>query len=759
MRALGKTYRKKIGVYRKLLFSFLIILGIPLVASAFFYSSTIDMVKRQSDRMGRNILEMTGGEIDSYLESARKFESRWFMDENVRKIADIDGEISRQHSQILLNLFQELAKQSATEGIISKAFIHFNGSDKMVSTDGNMDLEMYYQLYMRNMNISCEDFRALLKEHHQYDTVVLEGPNGSRNPIMLLSLRNSRSEPDAAVIGLMLDGRKIQECLPAADHAGSDVEMMVLSENGDIIQPEGGRFQLEEKDYQKFRQGGRVLESGSSGRFWVTSRASEQTNWMYLMLTASGVFARDIGRIRTIFLTGLFMSICIGFGLSWYLAGRNYNPFRRIMEMLKAETAPAMDQDMDEAQWLCGQVEHILQKNVDAQKMLDKNKKHMREFCLWNLLMEGCSAEQMERCEIHFPYKYYLTAVLTVKPILPNDKADEQAAGLRRFIVHNIFEELAQSRYRAECFEFGDRVITIFNLKENTPGAAESIREMMEKLREMVYSPFHFDICGLIGSVYAGQDGIRASYREAAELSEYLVTLDENIISVEDICGIEPRYEYLEDVGEKLARMVSVGNQEAAEAAVREVFDKRLSGGVSLNLYRSLVYEMIGSLLKGAASGGYANAAAEVALPSERVIRKSMKETQAQLLQALKMICERIDSIRQATTDNFNLSREIEAYIDANFSDPDLNISITSQHFDRSPAYLSGIYKKQTGRSLLEYINMKRIDHAEQLLQKGASVVEAAEQSGFRDSGGFIRTFKRYRGITPGQFKGGKNGR
>ena len=86
-----------------------------------------------------------------------------------------------------------------------------------------------------------------------------------------------------------------------------------------------------------------------------------------------------------------------------------------------------------------------------------------------------------------------------------------------------------------------------------------------------------------------------------------------------------------------------------------------------------------------------------------------------------------------------------------------MNISITSQHFDRSPAYLSGIYKKQTGRSLLEYINMKRIACAEELLKNGASVVEAAEQSGFRDSGGFIRTFKRYRGITPGQLKTVKN--
>ena len=223
---------------------------------------------------------------------------------------------------------------------------------------------------------------------------------------------------------------------------------------------------------------------------------------------------------------------------------------------------------------------------------------------------------------------------------------------------------------------------------------------------------------------------------------------------MEDICGIEPRYEYLEDAGEKLVQAVSIGEDEAAEIMIREVFESRLKGRVSLNLYRSLVYEIIGSLLKGAAAGGYMDAASEISLPSEPIIRHSMKETEIQLLCALKEICGKIRTVRQTMADNFNLSKEVEDYIDEHFSDPDLNISLTSQHFDRSPAYLSSIYKKQTGRSLLEYINRKRITFAEELLKEGFSVVEAAERSGFRDSGGFIRTFKRYRGITPGQLKG-----
>ncbi len=306
----------------------------------------------------------------------------------------------------------------------------------------------------------------------------------------------------------------------------------------------------EAKDYESVTLGGNL---------WAASVDSGQTNWVYLMATESGLFAQDVSQVRTLFILGLFLSICTGFGLSWYLAGKNYNPFRRMAAMIReqAYTAPAFGPGSDEVQWLSSQVEHILQKNINTQKLLDKNKKHMHKFYLWQLLSTECDPEQLERYDIHFIHKNFLVVILMAKSIASGEPEDEQASGLRRFIIHNIFSELAEGRYHVECFELGDRVTAIFNLPEQEENAAENIRELIEQLKEMVYSPFHFDIYGLIGSVHPGQSGIRASYQEAMELFEYLAPLDENIISVVDIRGIEPKYDFLEDIEEKLIRAVS----------------------------------------------------------------------------------------------------------------------------------------------------------------------------------------------------------
>ena len=116
-------------------------------------------------------------------------------------------------------------------------------------------------------------------------------------------------------------------------------------------------------------------------------------------------------------------------------------------------------------------------------------------------------------------------------------------------------------------------------------------------------------------------------------------------------------------------------------------------------------------------------------------------------------ICKKIVERQKETSQDQTLSKKVQEYIMENYQDPDLNISITSQHFDLTPAYLSSVYKKQTGKSLLEYINMVRLASAEKLLEQGYSVVEVAAMAGFRDSSTFIRVFKKKKGMTPGQVK------
>ena len=73
--------------------------------------------------------------------------------------------------------------------------------------------------------------------------------------------------------------------------------------------------------------------------------------------------------------------------------------------------------------------------------------------------------------------------------------------------------------------------------------------------------------------------------------------------------------------------------------------------------------------------------------------------------------------------------------------------------------YLCKIFKSFTGKTIVQYINEQRIEHACFDISGNSSITEAAFKNGFNDLSYFGKTFKRYKGMTPKEFKSlAKNG-
>lgn len=92
------------------------------------------------------------------------------------------------------------------------------------------------------------------------------------------------------------------------------------------------------------------------------------------------------------------------------------------------------------------------------------------------------------------------------------------------------------------------------------------------------------------------------------------------------------------------------------------------------------------------------------------------------------------------------------AYIDQHFADNDLTVSSLAEHLEMSISYLSREFKRIVGCTVLDYIQKLRIDESKKLLTDN-SVKDAGVKAGFGDTQGFIRVFKKYEGITPGEYK------
>lgn len=92
-------------------------------------------------------------------------------------------------------------------------------------------------------------------------------------------------------------------------------------------------------------------------------------------------------------------------------------------------------------------------------------------------------------------------------------------------------------------------------------------------------------------------------------------------------------------------------------------------------------------------------------------------------------------------------------YIDSDLT-ADLSLSALASIQNVSAGYLSALFKQETGQTLTEHVNQKRIKHAMQLLKTTQLQVQTiAQYCGIVDVHYFSKMFKKYVGKTPKEYR------
>lgn len=97
--------------------------------------------------------------------------------------------------------------------------------------------------------------------------------------------------------------------------------------------------------------------------------------------------------------------------------------------------------------------------------------------------------------------------------------------------------------------------------------------------------------------------------------------------------------------------------------------------------------------------------------------------------------------------------KQVLEFIEKNYASP-LTLQQLSASVSMSPKYFCRFFSEMTHQTPMDYLNRQRIEEAcYQLAATDDSITEIAYRNGFNDLSYFIRTFRKYKGITPGKYK------
>ena len=134
-----------------------------------------------------------------------------------------------------------------------------------------------------------------------------------------------------------------------------------------------------------------------------------------------------------------------------------------------------------------------------------------------------------------------------------------------------------------------------------------------------------------------------------------------------------------------------------------------------------------------------------------------------ELKEAVRLMVSRLDSLplqkeeaeeETAHAAGNHLVRAALAYMKEHCPEQHLSLGEVAEHVYVSQWHLSKLLNRETGQSFFDLLGSLRIDRAKELLSDASMrVQDVAEATGFSDVAHFSRSFKRFTGCTPGEYR------
>lgn len=485
--------------------------------------------------------------------------------------------------------------------------------------------------------------------------------------------------------------------------------------------------------------------------FIKAARESRLTSLTYdISIPQSVVDARFSGINR--FAVPLIILFVVSSGVTFYLLRRKvYLPIQNMVNNLEA-MLPSSEKEpvrtRGELTRLQQNIEEMFSENCAFKLRESQSNEMQNELRLQRVLFDLANAEDFEQLDRECPV---LEAYVVLDIMLePAQSEQEELMPLREQLIEGIGQVAEVEHLYSGSDVLFPYLVQVRSQQEYT-ALLELLHEMDQKARQaQVFMLF------AVSCVHHGAGEVKLAAEEGASLlEERSAAWDERILSAlhrEEFCPSDAAAESNPLTFEKEKALVNCLHGGLADS-VEELLEELLESMRQMPYRRYC--EQCDYLMK----------LLLMAISTTNIQADFGKQLSAEYYGGLRGSCnpQRLQAFVkngfiQAATLAGNSSRKdtkekILRYIEDHLCSA-VTLQAVADACGISSQYLSAYFKKEMGINFKTYVDTQKMEEAKRrLMQTGGSIQEIAQSLGFSESKNFIRVFKKYESMTPGEYR------
>ncbi|MGG1517015.1 AraC family transcriptional regulator [Paenibacillus oryzisoli] len=463
----------------------------------------------------------------------------------------------------------------------------------------------------------------------------------------------------------------------------------------------------------------------------VTYASSDALDWKFVRYTPYGVAFKEVDKMRTRTLLLCLLLILVGLSLS-YVTSRRLN--RPVADMLK-------------------------KMGVQDRTIRENSYKAKQDF-LRQLMMEDGSfppnilvkrfAEHSIKLNLHDEIQVLILKIDRYKAFCRQYEFKDRS--LLRFGIMNIASEIFSEYAPCEAVDSGDDHTVILFHGRNVEELDNRIVRIQQEIKEYL----KLSVTAAVSLLGTDASECRSCYMDALETSRYRVFSGwEAHLFAEQTAEQQKRpYRYPIQKEELLTDALMLGKMDEVKNLCSMILESTVDHSykdLNLTVFRLFfAVNMVVDTLEKASGFSYAIQFNEMFAHLAEMERLS--DISDSFLDIFRQIEEKLGEKKSAKYEE--LIRKINTIIENDYMKQELGLDSIADVLNMSPVYLGRLIKKQTSKSITDYINEIRIGKAAELLSATDRLIsEISIDTGFASTSYFGRVFKKINGITPNEYR------